>query len=98
MGLAPTLNDELVELGHRLVHEHVEIPAGVVLRCVARSADHARTWGCPAEHLVGTVEASSRWRLAQRASRAAEPRPDRRTSASPAPRAYQPRPSRRARG
>jgi hypothetical protein len=68
MASAATLDDELSDLGRRLAREHEAIPVGAVLRCVARSADQARTWGCPAEHLVSTVEAASRWRLAHRVS------------------------------
>src|SRR4051794_6802015 len=93
-----TLDDQLADLGHRLVREHVEIPAGAVLRCVARSANHARTWGCPVEHLVGTVEASSRWRLAQLTSGSTGPRPERRTSSSTVPGLHSPRPARALRG
>lgn len=63
-----TANDELLALAERLIREYGEVPAGAVLRCLARAVRRARAWGCPAEHLVPTVEASTRWRLAQRLS------------------------------
>ena len=56
----------MVELSERLLREYAELPAGAVLRSLARARLRARAWGCPQEHLVPTVEATTRWRLAQR--------------------------------
>ena len=61
-----TVEDELMTLTQRLIREYAEIPAGAVMRCLARAAHGARAWGCPNEHFVSTVEASTRWRLEQR--------------------------------
>jgi hypothetical protein len=71
MVASPTsVDEELLELGQRLIREHDEVPAGAVLRCLARSVRVARTWACPPEHLLSTVEASTRWRLAERTTSA----------------------------
>ena len=66
MTTSPNLDEELLELGQRLIREHELVPAGSVLRCLARATRQARSWGCPIEHLLSTVEASTRWHLAQR--------------------------------
>jgi hypothetical protein len=65
-----TVDDERLGLAQRLIREYAEVPAGAVLRSMARATRDARLWGCPAEHLVPTVEASTRWRLDQRVSAA----------------------------
>jgi len=64
--LQTTLGEDLLEVGQRLTREHPDVPAGSVLRCYARAVRNARMWGCPAEHLPATAEASTRWMLAQR--------------------------------
>lgn len=62
-----TIEDQkLVDLGLRLIAEYIDVPAGSVLRCLARAVVNARSWGCPSEHLVTTAEASTRWLLARR--------------------------------
>lgn len=66
MTTSPSMDEELLELGQRLIREHDVVPAGAVLRCLARATREARSWGCPREHLLSTVEASTRWHLAQR--------------------------------
>jgi hypothetical protein len=66
-----TVDEALLDLGQRLIQEHVDVPAGAVLRCLARSARLARAGGCPKHHLVATVEALTRRRLAQRTGRSA---------------------------
>jgi hypothetical protein len=60
-----TGNEEILALAHRLIHEYAEVPAGVVLASLTRAGRRARAWGCPPEHLAATIEASTRWRLAQ---------------------------------
>lgn len=69
-----TANEGMLDVAERLVREFGDVPAGAVLRCVAQALRRARRWGCPPEHLVWTVEASTRWRLVQCRS-AAEPSP-----------------------
>ena len=59
----PTL--EVADLAQRLVAEYPDLPASRVLRCLAWAFRRAQSWGCPEEHLVTTVEASTRWGLAQ---------------------------------
>jgi hypothetical protein len=71
MTTSPNLDEELLELGQRLIREHEVVPAGSVLRSLARATREARSWGCPPEHLLSTVEASTRWHLAQRLGSAA---------------------------
>jgi hypothetical protein len=60
------VNDELLDIAEQLTAEYADIPAGSVLRCLARSVRVARSWGCPAEHLTATSAATTRWVLAQR--------------------------------
>lgn len=57
-------DEDLLGLADRLVREFVQVPAGSVLRCLAEAVRSARAWDCPAEHLMWTAEASTRWRLA----------------------------------
>jgi hypothetical protein len=65
-----TSDDEMLGLAQRLIREYCDLPAGTVLRSMACAVRDARVWGCPAEHLAATVEASTRWRLEQRVSAA----------------------------
>ena len=60
-----TADDEMQELAARLVQEYHELPPARVLRCLMRALRRAQSWGCPQEHLSATVEASTRWGLAQ---------------------------------
>jgi hypothetical protein len=68
---SPPVDEELLELGQRLIREHDTIAAGSVLRCLARAIREARSWGCPPGYLLSTIEASTRWHLAQRLGAAA---------------------------
>jgi hypothetical protein len=68
-------SEELARLGERLVREHTEQPAAVVLQSVTEAFRRAQAWGCPPEHLVATVEASALWELDQQL--AAGPAPTR---------------------
>jgi hypothetical protein len=63
-------DDEMLGLAQRLIGEYDDLPAGAVLRCIARASRDVRLWGCPPEHLLTTVEAATRWRLEQRVSAA----------------------------
>jgi hypothetical protein len=58
-------DEELLALAEQLTGEFRDLPAGSVLHCLSGAVRRARTWGCPPEHLVSTVEASTRWQLAQ---------------------------------
>lgn len=60
-----TSGEEMQELAERLIREYHELPPARVLRCLLRAFRRARSWGCPQEHLSATVEASTRWGLAQ---------------------------------
>ena len=71
MTTSPNIDEKLLDLGQLLIREHDIVPAGAVLRCLARATQEARSWGCPPEHLLATVEASTRWHLAQRTGAAA---------------------------
>jgi hypothetical protein len=55
----------LVEVAVTLTHEHPEVPAGTVLRRLARAVRRARGWGCPEQHLPRTAEAVTRWALTE---------------------------------
>ncbi len=59
-------HEELMQVEQRMIREHPEVPPGAVIRSVARAALRARRWGCPPQYLATTVEASTRWSLAQR--------------------------------
>jgi len=63
-----SVNEALLVLAEELTAEYVDIPAGSVLRCLARAVRHARLWGCPPEHLDTTAAATARWMLAERYS------------------------------
>jgi hypothetical protein len=65
-----THDDEMLGLAQRLIGDYDGLPAGAVLRALARATRDARLWGCPPEHLLATVEASTRWRLEQRVNAA----------------------------
>jgi hypothetical protein len=67
--MAPTMtvdDEQLAQVEQRMIREHPEVPPGAVLRSVARATVRARRWGCPPQYLATTVEASTRWWLAQR--------------------------------
>lgn len=51
------LDQDMLGLGERLVLEFDEIPAGSVLRCLARAFRKARSQGIPAQRLPAAAEA-----------------------------------------
>ncbi len=59
------VRQELLEVTERLVREHDEVPAGSVIRCVARCRDELLALGLRAG-LVEAVEAMARRRLRDR--------------------------------
>ena len=59
-------HDALLDAALRLVEEYDDLPAGLVLRCLSRATDAARSWGCPPGDLPVAAEAGARWLLAQR--------------------------------
>ncbi len=65
-GLMTVEHEQMVELEQRMIQEHPEVAPGAVIRTVARATVRARRWGCPPQYLASTVEASTRWGLAQR--------------------------------
>lgn len=65
------LDDDLFTLTIRLTEEYPEIPAGSVMRCVARLLRHARLAGVPEQELTTETERTSRLILARRSVTAA---------------------------
>lgn len=57
---------ELIDVAERLVRDFNHIPAGSVLRCVARSARQLRAEGVSADALPSAVEELARRRLDRR--------------------------------
>jgi hypothetical protein len=57
-----TRGDEC-DLAKRLAHEYDEIPTVAVLRCLAVALRRARSWDCPPDYFLATVERSARWLL-----------------------------------
>lgn len=60
-----TSTDDIVDLARRLIAEYPAVPASRVLRCLSEAHRRAQSWGCPPQHLATTVEASTRWGIAQ---------------------------------
>jgi hypothetical protein len=69
------IDERLLELSQRLIRGHDIIAQGSVLRCLARATREARAWGRPPQHHLSTVEAATRWHLAQRVGSAASKAP-----------------------
>lgn len=57
---------QLVDIGERLVHEFDYVPAGLVLRCVARRTQVLQFAGIGPARLAPTVEESARQWLSDR--------------------------------
>jgi hypothetical protein len=60
------MQDELMSLTVRMVGDHPELPAGSVMRCVARAARHAVMAGTPRNQIPGEAERTARLALAGR--------------------------------
>jgi hypothetical protein len=59
-------HDDLVDLMVRMTEEYPELPAGSVMRCVARAVLRARMTGTPHEHVGVEAERTARLVLAER--------------------------------
>ena len=57
------LSTQLLEVADRLVEDFAEVPAGSVLRCLARAVQMARASGSPAEDLDTRAEETARQML-----------------------------------
>jgi hypothetical protein len=60
------MQEELMSLTVRMVGEYPELPAGSVMRCVARAARHAVIAGTPRNQIPGEAERTARLALAGR--------------------------------
>jgi hypothetical protein len=60
------VRDDLVALMVRMTEEYPELPAGSVMRCVARAVRRARMAGFAREHVGVEAERAARLALAQR--------------------------------
>lgn len=60
------VHDELMSLTFRLVGEYPEIPAGSVMRCLARAVRRALIEGTPAEQIPTRAEHTAHEALARR--------------------------------
>jgi hypothetical protein len=60
------IQDELMSLTIRLVEEYPEMPAGSVMRCVARAVRRAVVAGTPGSHVPAEAERRARHALAGR--------------------------------
>ena len=60
------VHDDLVELMVRMTEDYPELPAGSVMRCVARAVRRARMRGTAPEHLGVEAERTARLALAER--------------------------------
>lgn len=65
-GRTVELHDELMSLTLRLVREHPQLPAGSVMRCVARAVRRVMTAGTPREQISARAEHAARRALAGR--------------------------------
>jgi hypothetical protein len=61
---SPALHDELMSLTLRMVSEHPQLPAGSVIRCVARAVGKTIRVDTPNEQIVPQVEHTARRDLA----------------------------------
>jgi hypothetical protein len=60
------IQDELMSLTMRMVGEYPELPAGSVMRCVARAVLRATMAGTPQPLVAGEAEHAARLALARR--------------------------------
>lgn len=60
------VRDDLVALMVRMTEEYPELPAGSVMRCVARAVRRTRMSGVAREHIGVEAERAARRALAQR--------------------------------
>jgi hypothetical protein len=60
------IQDELMSLTIRLVEEYPEMPAGSVMRCVARAVRRAVVAGTPGNQVPAEAERTARYALAGR--------------------------------
>jgi hypothetical protein len=60
------IQDELMSLTLRMVEEHPELPAGSVMRCVARAARRAAMTGTPRQEVAREAERAARLALERR--------------------------------
>jgi len=69
------VQDELVSLTLRMVDDYPELPAGSVMRCVARAVRLALAAGAAGEEIPAEAERTARHALARRSTGTPDQRP-----------------------